>query len=505
MRGALLTSFWTLLSRILGFVRDAYMASVFGMSAGQGAFNLAWTFPNLFRRLFGEGAVAAAVQPALARAETEEGEQAAQQLYSGFVSVMFRVLLTITVVGELVLWVWRSQLVDQPEHFETRRTLAFASLLLPYLIPICLCALAAAPQQLRRHFLMPALAPVVLNVVWIGGLWFTVSYTYDYEVGWLWVLPWWVLFGGLMQWGIQRIGVRKVGWGRLPKAQRGDPRLKEAMRTFAPTLMGLAALQVAMAVDQVLIRSLVGPDANNYSHYANRMLHLPLALVGIAAMTGAMPMFSRLAAQKRLAEMSTALRRGCESTLMLMCAAGVGLAVVAHPALTLLFEHGETTPDKILRLTPALHAYLWVLPLAGLSGMLIRAHQSLGSYRLPAWAAVLVIPINLGLDVLWLPHHGVPAAGWATALAMTVQVLILYTTLPRVGLQRPLRLLVLPSLLLPAAAAGTAAWLSVQHGPNPYSIFGLTIAIAAGIAAGGLAAWLFRRQDFRDLLAAVRR
>jgi|FLOH01.1.fsa_nt_gi putative peptidoglycan lipid II flippase len=503
MRGALLTSFWTLFSRILGFVRDAYMASIFGMSAAQGAFNLAWTFPNMFRRLFGEGAVSAAVQPALARAEAEEGEAAARKLYAGCMGFLLLVLVGLTLVGEAILWIWRSSLEPSLEHFETRRTLWFAAFLLPYLIPICMCALAGAPQNLKRRFLFTALAPILLNVVWIGGLWFNNRATdvVGDQLSWLWI---WILLGGILQWAVQMPGVFGVGWPLLPHFGKLSKRLRQALRSFAPALIGLAALQVSLAVDQILIRMLVGPDANNYSHYANRMLHLPLALVGIAAMTGAMPMFSRLAAARKMEEMSVALRRGCESCLLLMGAAGVGLAVVAHPTLTLLFEHGTMTPDKIDRLTPTLLAYLWILPVAGVSGMVIRAHQSLGSYRIPAVAAVAVIPLNLILDWILLPHYGVPAAGWATAIALSIQTIILLATLSHVGLRIPITLAALPSLCVPAGCAGLCAWLSVHYGPNPYSVIGLSIAIVVGGCGGACGAWIFRRQDFRDLLRALR-
>jgi putative peptidoglycan lipid II flippase len=503
MRGALLTSFWTLLSRILGFARDAFMASIFGMSAAQGAFNLAWTFPNLFRRLFGEGAVSAAVQPALARAEAEGGEQAAKELYAGFVGFLLTLLIGLTLVGETIIFFWRVALDDVPANFETRRTLLFAACLLPYLIPICMCALAGAPQNLKRRFILTALAPVLLNVVWIVGLWInTQSFgdTID-RLEWLWV---WILVGGILQWAVQLPGVWAVGWPMRPHFGVASKRLRDALRSFAPALIGLAALQISMTVDQILIRALVGPDANNYSHYANRMLHLPLALVGIAAMTGAMPMFSRLAAARKLDEMSVALRRGCESSLLLMCAAGAGLAVLAHPILTLLFEHGSMTPDKINRLTPTLLAYLWILPVAGVSGMLIRAHQSLGSYRIPATAAVVVIPINLLLDWFLLPIYGVPAAGWATAIAMSLQTIVLLATLSTVGLRLPIAITAIPSLMVPALAAGVGAWLMLHNGPNPYTVIGMICAIGAGVICGAAAAWIFRRQDFVDLLNALR-
>lgn len=496
---------WTLLSRVLGFVRDAVMLAVLGASAGQGAFLLAWTIPNLFRKLLGEGAVSAAVQPALTNAEAESGEEAAKTLYASFQGFLMLVLVGIVVLGEVVILAWRSALdPGTPDDAELRRTLWFTALLLPYVIPICLCALAAAPQNLRQRFLLPSLAPVLLNAVWITGLVWTAARSEDPEhvLEVLWI---WVLVGGFLQWALQWRGLRAIRWPILPRFRRGDPRRDRALAAFLPAMIGMAALQVNVALDQVLVRSLVDDAANNYSFYANRMLHLPLALVGVAAMTGSMPLFSRLAASRRLAELSGALRRGCESTLLLVCAAGIGLAVIAHPLLQLLFQRGAFTAADVDLLTPTLHAYLWVLPFATVGGLLTRAHQSLGSYRLPALAAIVSVPVNLALDWILLPRFGVPGAGWATTASMVVQTLILMSALPAVGISRPLLLRSLPGVLLPGLAAGGAAWSMVEHGPDVYTIPGLALAIMAGVLAGGATTLLFRPKDFGDLLAAIRR
>ena len=335
VRGAVVTSAWTLLSRVLGYVRDALMAAVVGMSPGFGAFALAWTVPNLFRRLFGEGAVSAAVQPALARAEKEADHEVARGLYASVHGTLILLLLGTLAVGEIVVLSWRSALPDDADNFEARQTLLYTAWLLPYVVPICLCALAAAPQNLTGRFVRPALAPVLLNLVWIlvliGAL--APESAVDAEARGARVLEMLlpaVVVGGLLQWALQFGGVRKAGYPLLPRFGYPNPRLRAALMTFAPALLGLAAMQLNVALDQLLIRVLVDPAANTYAFLANRLLHLPLALVGIAAVTGAMPMFSRLAAEKRTAELSEALRRGCESTLLLMLAAGAGLWVTAE-------------------------------------------------------------------------------------------------------------------------------------------------------------------------------
>lgn len=506
LRGALVMSVWTLVSRVLGFVRDALMLSIFGASAGQGAFLLAWTVPNLFRKLLGEGAVSAAVQPALMKAEVEEGEDCAKALFASFQGFLVVLLVAVVVIGELMIWGWRSQLDPGPENSDLRRTLYFSGFLLPYVIPICLCALCAAPQNLRDHFWRPALAPVMLNAVWILGLW-VLSSSFDSNQAIIEGLCVVVLVGGFLQWTLQWTGLHDMGWPVKPHFQKHDARRNRAIRAFAPALLGMAALQINVAIDQVLVRSLVSESANNYSFYANRMLHLPLALVGVAAMTGSMPLFSKLATQGKLKELATALTRGCESTLLLICAAGIGLGVIAHPLLTLMFQHGEFTADDVNLLTPTLRAYLWVLPFATIGGMLTRAHQSLSSYRLPAIAAAVSIPVNLLLDVILLPRMGVPGAGWATTASMAVQTVILLFSMSALGLTRPVRARRLPGVLLPGILAGSAAWLSLELLPEELPMPGLDVGLAVlvGGVTGAVATWMTRPEDFRELVRALRR
>ncbi len=509
VRGAVVTSAWTLLSRVLGYVRDALMAAVVGMSPGFGAFALAWTVPNLFRRLFGEGAVSAAVQPALARAEKEASHEVARGLYASVHGTLILLLLGTLAIGEIVVLSWRSALPADADNFEARRTLLYTAWLLPYVVPICLCALAAAPQNLTGRFVRPAFAPVLLNLVWIlvliGAL--APESAVDAEARGTRVLEMLlpaVVLGGFLQWALQFGGVRKSDYPLLPRFGRPDPRLRAALMTFAPALLGLAAMQLNVALDQLLIRALVDPSANTYAFLANRLLHLPLALVGIAAVTGAMPMFARLAIENRTDELSEALRRGCESTLLLMLAAGAGLWVTAEGVIQVLYENGRFTSEDTAILLPTLHAYLFCLPAAALIGMLTRVHQALGNYRGPAISAALSVPINLGLNVYLLPKYGVPAAGWATASALSLQVILLLVALPKMGLRQPLHGNKLLRVPVPALATAAVAY-AVTQVLDPGTIIGLIVAVGAGVLAAVAATAVVLPKDFRDLLNALRR
>ena len=509
LRGALVTAVWTLLSRILGFARDAVMLATFGASSATGNFVIAWMVPNLARRLFGEGAVSAAVQPALARVQQQQGTEASHRLYARFQGLLLVALAVLVIGGELVVLGWRAALLAQPVPGEALAAAARAAdlealeltaMLLPYVVPICLTALAGAPQQLSGRFSLPALAPAMLNVVWISWLLFLGP---GADILWL---PAGVLVGGLMQWLMQWPGLRADGWPLLPRRPGGDPELRSSVRAFFPVLLGLAAIQLNLMIDQILVRELVSEQANSYTYAANRLLQLPMALVGISAATGAMPLFAKLAAEGRREELAGHLRTGVELTLLLMIAAGGGLFVLAAPVITVLFEHGRFTAADTAALTPVLQAYLWSLPASALIGLAARACQASGNLRGPAQAAVAAIPINLGLDLLLLPRMGVAGAGYATAVALSFQFLLLTRMLGALQLGPVLGLARLPQLLLPGLAATAAAWgTTLALGAQASSALGVVLGIGAGVLAATLAARLLLPDDFAQLVAVLRR
>jgi putative peptidoglycan lipid II flippase len=274
---------------------------------------------------------------------------------------------------------------------------------------------------------------------------------------------------------------------------------------FIPALIGLAAMQVNLLADQFLVRSLVGPEANTFTFIANRLLQLPMALIAIAAMTGAMPLFSRLAAKNDVAGMNTNLRRASETTTMLLSCAMVGLMVLALPVVTVLFERGKVTPEDSALIAKTLQAYLWVLPILGLSGLLTRAYQAMHSYKLPMIAALIAIPVNLILDIVWLPEYGTPAAGWATSVSMLVQLLILLLGLSRHKLSFPLPIAKAWSWLLPVFAALGAA-LVLHNQVLPYQeVLNLALSIMGGAAAAIGTMAVTRKDDLAALLSAIRR
>ena len=498
VRGAVVNSALIMSSRLLGLLRDMAMLAVFGMTPLLGAFNIAWVVPNMFRRLLGEGAVAAAIQPALAKVEENDGVDAAKELFAGFQATVLSVLLSALAIAWLGLFVYRGSLDDE----NALQTNLFCLLLLPYMVPICMCALASAPQNLHRHFFWPALAPVLLNICWIAAIVAGSLWASDHGQQ-LYILSGGLLLGGGLQWAVQLRGLKNIGWHFSLKWKAKLDLQKQTFKMFLPALIGLAAMQVNLLADQFLVRHIVGPEANTFTFIANRLLQFPLALIGIAAMTGAMPLFARLAAKNDVAAMNSSLRKASETTTMLMMCAMVGLAVLALPVVTVLFERGEITAENSSLLADTLQAYLFVLPIAGLTGLLTRAYQAMHSYKLPMIAAMLAVPVNLVLDVWLLPKYGTPAAGWATSMALLLQLLILVYGLTRHNLSFPLPIAKAWTWLLPVAATYGGAFGGHSIGLPVSPAFDLLLSIACGASAAIGAMLMTRRDDLVALFGAV--
>lgn len=505
-RGTLVTSAWTLCSRILGFVRDALMTAFYGVTPLTGAFFLAWLIPNLFRKLFGEGAVGAAMQPALARAELEGGQRYAHQVFARFQGFVLMLLLALIFLAEVVLFLWLKQ-VDPEQQTDLHQTLTLATIVFPYLLPICMCALAAAPQSLHGYFALPALSPALLNVAWISlllGTSLLPGFPNRTSMHWLAAG---ILFAGFLQWGSQAPGVKAVGFPMLPAFHPGDGSVRRTMKNFAPALLGLAAVQIQLAVDSLLVRILVDSSANTYTFLANRLLQLPLSLVGIAAATGTLPLFARLSAENRLSELRHALKRTAALSFLVILSATGGLFVLATPVIEVLFEHGRFHADDTAILAATLRAYLIGLPAASLSALLTRARQSRQDFRGPAWIAVSLIPVNLGLDLLLLPWIGVAGAGFATSTSLCLQCLWLVRGMGKVELAGCLpEWRQILRLACPAAAASASAWILARLlGPNDGTLWGLALSIAIGIAAATVTTAKVLPQDFAQLKSLITR
>ena len=292
LRSAGLVGICTMASRVLGLIREMLMAVFLGTTLASSAFVVAFTIPNLFRRLFGEGALSAAFVPIFSRVLEGEGRPAAAALANRVLTLMTLVLGLITVVIMAGAYV-ASDTVDSEKASLVFRLL---TIMMPYMLFICIVALAMAILNSLGHFLVPALTPVVLNLVWIGGLLIVCADADAPQVVQVRGLAWVILIAGIVQAVIQFPVLAREGIYPAFRSFRGDPRVKEMLLLMAPAALGMGVHQINVLVDR-LLAMWVGDWAPAALSYSERLIYLPLGIFATALGTVLLPTFSRQAAQ----------------------------------------------------------------------------------------------------------------------------------------------------------------------------------------------------------------
>jgi len=439
-----ITSLGTLSSRVLGMVRDMATAALLGLVGGgvMDAFVIAYRIPNLFRRLFGEGALTASYLPVLST-ELEKDRRGAWQLASVALTWLAVLLAALVLLGEAIfglMWlVWG-------DVQGMGLLLGLAAVMLPYLLLICLAAQLTATLHALSHFTVPAFTPVVLNVCWLTAVWLVCPRFAPDKQSQAYVLAVTVLIAGLLQVGVQVPVLRRLGFRfdyNLPAARESLGRIGH---TIAPTLVGLAVTQVNTFFDSLIAWGLAAAEdsprgitwlggAVDYPmqqgaaaaiYYGERLYHFPLGVLGLAVAAAIFPLLSRHAARGDEHKLGTDLTLGLRLVICLGVPSGIGLIMLAEPLARLLFERGQFTPDDTRRTARMITCYatgVWAycaLP------VIVRGFYSLGDCGTPARIGAWVVGLNLTLNLtlIWTPlaEGGLAVA---TAVSACVQVLAL--------------------------------------------------------------------------------
>lgn len=525
--GLWIVSSSTLLSRILGMLRDTVTARLFGVSPVTDAFWLAFKIPNLARRLFGEGALTAAFLPAfsreLARGSGDGVPPAAWQLASAVFSFLAAILAGLVLAGEAIAWLLSQVFVDEPD---TRLLLGLIAVMLPYAMLICLAAQVTAILQALGRFAWPALVPVVLNLCWIASIWLVDPWFEPDRIAQAYALAVCVVVAGVFQLALQwptllRLGFRlRAGW------RESQPAVREVFRAMLPVVIGLSIEQINTLADGLIAWGFSQPEgglpmplpgapayplragAVSALYFAERMYQFPLGVFGIALGTVLFPLFAGHAARGELHKLRDDLTLGLRLVIAIGIPASAGLIVLALPLTRLLFEHGEFTMDDSLRTAALIRAYgagVWAF--CGLP-ILYRGFYALGDriapLRVGLWAVACDTILNLTL--IWpLAERGL---AWSTALSATGQMICLVWLIQRrVGRLNWRRLMataartVLATGLMSACSLGAMLLFPFDDGrwQQILSVFGpVTLGIASFLAAARLVGlvelnWLLSR------------
>jgi putative peptidoglycan lipid II flippase len=496
-------------SRILGFARDMLIAAILGAGPVADAFFVALKLPNLFRRLFGEGAFNAAFVPAFAGMLAAEGRPAARQFAEETFAVMAFWLGALTIAGELlmphIMAVLAPGFLATPAKFDL--AVALSRITFPYVLLICLAALVSGVLNGLERFTAASASYVLFNVISIACmLWLT---PYVPTAGH--ALSWGITISGVAQLGLLVLALRRAGMAlRLPRP-RLTPQIRVLLRRMLPGLIGAGVTQLNLAVD-VIIASLLPAGTVSLLYYADRVQQLPLGVIGTAVGTALLPLLSRqVRAGEAEASLAT-LNRAIEYALFLTLPAAAALIVCAWPVMWALFGRGAFDAESARLSSQSLAAYALGLPAFVLVKVLAPGFFARGDTATPVKVGIAAVALNLAMNLAFMVplRHVGPAL--ATSLAAIFNVgwlgLVLlrrnHLRLDERAKERMARML---------AATGCMAvvlWL-VQRalfGPPLHGssrMMALAGLVIAGLLAYGIAAVAFGAADWEALRPFVAR
>jgi len=502
----------TVLSRVLGLVRDQLGAAIFGASVLNTAFLSAFRLPNLFRRLLGEGALTAAFLPNLQHELHEHGKEGALALLNKVASWLL--VVTGSLVAVLMLVFSQSRRV--PGHEDKWYLLADLSvILLPYLAFVCIAAAFNAALNVFHRFLEPALSPIWLNVCMIaslGGAGLHFASTPLGEIHWLCVG---VLLGGFLQMAVPAVVLmRTEGW--RPRFDLGlTPRVKEIALLMTPGLWGTAIYQVNTYVSSMLAFS-IDDSAGTLMFYANRLMELPIGVFAIAVSTVVYPLLARHAVEKNFGALADDFRRGIRLILVINVPAAAGLALLSEPIVRLLFERHNFTAADTQAMTPLLALYVIGLPFFSVVSLTVRAFYAVKNTRAPVRIATIDFLVNLALSLVLMRWLGAAGLVIASTTAIAVQTWLLQRELRHVlpgGFTLAPLVPSVAKIALATLVMSVAVWVGIRFAAAlPVTGKARDFLLVAGLiptacALYGAVLWILRiegSEDFAALLARVR-
>ena len=445
------------------------MFGEFGRGFESGAFLLAWMIPNLFRRLFGEGALVVSFVPVLTRRLEREGSKGAKRTFSKVFGAILLLLVGLTLVGWVFVAFLPADLLAKgglpahgQEYAELLRPLLY--ILLPYVLPICLMALAAAAQNVTGRFALPSMAPMVLNLFWIGGVLYVSGMKgslSDKALG----LAFFLVVGGLFQLLLQFPGLRASGLLAPPKLDLKDPDLREVGSGMVPMVLGLSIAQLNVLMTYLIAAFLVPKvGANGILFLANRLLDFPHALLGVAFGTAVFPLLSLLGERGEKEELERTFDRALAFSLFLALPAAVGLYVLAAPLVEVLFVHGRFTMEDGMETTKVVKTFAFALP--GLVGVqvLARAHYAVGNRKTPVRISVGLFFISVIISAIVAPTLGTYGLALVSVGSALLNSSLLFWSIRVLMGWRGTGILPrsLVSALLASVPTGFAAWGALQ-------------------------------------------
>ena len=416
-------------SRVLGFVREALIAAFLGAGPVADAFYAAFRFPNLFRRLFAEGAFNSAFVPLFASELETGGREAARKFAEEILSSLLLILLVlsglaIAFMPFLVGTVIAPGFADNPEQFDL--TALLAQIMFPYLTAMSLVAMFSGVLNSFRRYFLAALAPVLLNVVLIVVLLSTYLTAMDGPSLGI-AMAWGVSLSGVLQVLLLIYGIHREGFPVRLKMPRFSAPVRRLLVLAVPTAIAAGITQINLLVGQIIASAQEG--AISILNYADRLMQLPLGIIAVSIGVVLLPELTRALAGADTAEARKLQDRSIEFGLGLMVPAAVGLYLIPEALISLVYERGAFTRETTLVTAQVLAIFALGLPAVVLTKIFQPSYYSRKDTQTPMWFAGVNALTNIVLAITLFPRLGINGLAWAFSIASWVYVLLLGGTL----------------------------------------------------------------------------
>jgi putative peptidoglycan lipid II flippase len=507
-RSAGVVAFGTLASRVLGALRDAVIAASFPTGLTD-AFVVAWTIPNTLRQVLGEGAVSAAFVPVFSEIDEKQGRDAARRYYARFAGTMFTVLAAVSAIGVLTAPLWATAYaagyrVDRTKFHVTEQLTA---LVFPYILFAGIAALQAGVLNALGRFLNASLSPALLNVFMIAAPWTFVPLAGALHMPPIAALALAALAGGVAQVVAQTWSVRHAGMWQPPQLGFSDPAVRRSLARMTPLLLGTGVYQINILLSR-LFASAVGPGAQSYLYFGQRLIEIPQGMLALAVASAALPSLARLMQRGDLEQAKHALRHSLRLSLFLALPASALLAALALPAVAVFFHRGEFRPfdaQQTARSLVWMAAGVWAV--ASVQNM-TRGFYAYGDTRTPVLCSALNLGCFIGFSLWLMPsldHAAIAAANSAASMAQLGLLCVL--------LRKRIGALGLREVAAHASRCGVASAVSAfvaadlaalgdwsRGGNDPRNLAVFAAACALGLAVYIAVSYLLRIRELDDIL-----
>lgn len=422
IKAAMSTGAGTLVSRLLGLVRDMAMATIFGVGAAMDGFFLAFLIPNLFRRLFGEGALSGAVIPVVSEYREKKGLGDVSRLMSQVSTALALLLTGLTVAGLGLVFLLPHGYFGFEENPEKWRIFSSSLLIMsPLAVLLCLNGVWGGLLNTYGNFAVPALLPALQNLVWLAalGLIGFLGFGGEGDAGRISVVCWSILAGGVLVTVLQWAAVRRAGIRLGFDARWSEPGLKSIVLTLAPAVLGLAVFQLNTLVDNLLAEWLVeGDGAVSAYAFASRVFQFPLGVVGIALGTAVFPLLAKYAARGEPDKVAAGLLNGLRLLGFIVLPAAAGLVAVNDELVNVLLRHGAFDAEAAERTGNVLLFFSLALPVVAAIQLVGKAFLAMRDIRTLNKVALWAVAINFGANLV-LVQTPLREAGLALGTAIS--------------------------------------------------------------------------------------